>query len=105
MWIGSSPSDYSFKLFDLYVGKMLWTTLAFESYDTLNVFPCIPQVVAILLEEGKEDEDRGQGRNQTHINVSEGYTQLDLLPLLQGELLGTSNGYILYLAKLVMANY
>jgi len=75
--------------------------LAFESYDTLNVFPCIPQVVAILLEEGKEDEDRGQGRNQTHINVSEGYTQLDLLPLLQGELLCTSNGYIVYLARLV----
>ncbi|WAR04840.1 DC2I1-like protein [Mya arenaria] len=42
------------------------------------------QVIAILLEEGKENESGHQGRSQTHIAVSEGYTQIDLLPILQG---------------------
>ncbi|XP_052255414.1 cytoplasmic dynein 2 intermediate chain 1-like isoform X3 [Dreissena polymorpha] len=45
------------------------------------------QVIAILLEEEKDQESgssaAGRGR-QTHITVSEGYTQIDLLPILQG---------------------
>lgn len=43
------------------------------------------QVIAILLEESKEEETGSKGQNQTHINVSEGYTQLDILPILQGK--------------------
>ncbi|KAL4229411.1 WD repeat-containing protein 60 [Mactra antiquata] len=42
------------------------------------------QVIAILLEEGKEDESKSTGQSKTDISTSEGYTQLDILPILQG---------------------
>ncbi|XP_053408789.1 cytoplasmic dynein 2 intermediate chain 1-like isoform X3 [Mercenaria mercenaria] len=41
------------------------------------------QVIAILLEEGKEEETGSKSQSQTHINVSEGYTRLEVLPILQ----------------------
>jgi len=50
-------------------------------------FPCFPlQVIAILLEEGKDDLQSGQGHNQSHIAVSEGYTQIDTIPILEGRI-------------------
>lgn len=42
------------------------------------------QVIAMLLEEGKDEEEGAKGRSQTHINVSEGYTELELLNILKG---------------------
>ena len=44
----------------------------------------IYQVMAIILEEGRDEMNEDKGRSQAHINVSEGYTELDVLPILQG---------------------
>lgn len=41
------------------------------------------QVVAILLEESRDEAMQERGQSKTHISVSEGYTELDVLPFLQ----------------------
>ena len=44
----------------------------------------ILQVIAILQEEIRDEMNDERGQRQTHINVSEGYTELGVLPILQG---------------------
>ena len=40
--------------------------------------------MAILLEESRDEAMQERGQSKTHISVSEGYTELDVLPFLQG---------------------
>ena len=40
--------------------------------------------MAILLEESRDEAVQERGQSKTHINVSEGYTEIECLPILQG---------------------
>ena len=42
-------------------------------------------MIAILLEESRDEMNTERGQSQTHINVSQGYTELSVLPVLQGK--------------------
>ena len=42
------------------------------------------QVISVLLEEEKEQQSIERGGSKSHMNISDSYSQIDLLPILEG---------------------